>query len=165
MSIKPVIFQGTFDPFTNGHLAIVKSMLELFGAVRILLLINPDKTPIFSVQERKEIIQAATAGLTGVSVDSFDGLLVDYMRPRGLTICARGIRNVTDAAYEIHNAHLSQALYPCLCTLFFPCPAEWSQVSSSAVKGACQSGTFPTKWLPVETQPIVAAKFNLQKTL
>jgi len=165
MSIKPVIFQGTFDPFTNGHLAIVKSILQLFGSVRILLLINPDKTPVFSVQERKEIIQAATADLTGVSVDSFDGLLVDYMRARELNICARGIRNAADAAYEIRNAQLSQALYPSLCTLFFPCPSQWSQVSSSVVKGACQSGTFPTEWLPAGAQKIVARKFNLPKTL
>ncbi len=158
MSIKPVIFQGTFDPFTNGHLAIVKNALHLFGAVRVLLLVNPDKTPLFSVEERKEMIAAATADLQGVSVDSFDGLLVDYMRARELKICVRGVRNAADAAYEINNAHLSQTLYPDLCTLFLPCPLGFSEVSSSSVKSAYKAGTLPDCWVCPAVYEYLSAK-------
>lgn len=156
-----IIFQGTFDPFTTGHLEIVRRAHRLFGAVRVLLLVNPDKTPLFSVEERKEMIAAAVADLPGVSVDSYDGLLVDYMRARGLTVCVRGVRNKQDAAYELHNAQLSRALYPALHTLFFPCETARAQISSSAVKAACQTGQLPDGWVPPVVQKKLAEKFSL----
>ena len=156
-----IIFQGTFDPFTNGHLEVVKQARALFGAVRILLLVNPDKTPLFSVEERKEMIAEAVAGSPQVSVDSYGGLLVDYMRARDLTVCVRGVRNAEDAAYELHNAHLSGALYPALHTFYLPCPAALKEVSSSAVKTACQTGRLPDGWVPPAVQKKLAEKFSL----
>ena len=156
-----IIFQGTFDPFTSGHLEIVKQARALFGQVRVLILVNPDKTPLFSVEERKKMITEAVADLSGVSVDSDEGLLVDYMRVRGLTTCVRGVRNRADAAYELHNAHLSQALYADLCTLFFPCSAQSREISSSAVKAACQAGTLPVDWVPAAVRTYLARKFPL----
>ena len=157
---KIIIFQGTFDPFTNGHLAILKTALSLFGQVRVLLLINPDKKPLFSVQERIDMIRAATADLPGVSVDSFGGLLVDYMRTHHLTVCVRGVRNEADAAYELQNAHLSQALYSNLHTLFIACPAEFALISSSAVKTACAQGALPVNWVPRAVQTELHKKFS-----
>ena len=159
MATKPVIFQGTFDPFTNGHLAVLKTALDLFGQVRVLLLINPDKKPLFSVQEREEMIKQIAADLPGVSVDHFDGLLVDYMRAHNLTTCVRGVRNEQDAAYELHNAHLSQQLYPDLCTLFIPAETAFVPVSSSAAKIAYQNQTLPLNWLPEGVQQRLAKKF------
>lgn len=143
MSELPVIFQGTFDPFTNGHLDILQKALALFGQVRVLLLVNPDKKPLFSLDERKEIILHATQHLSGVSVDSSQGLLVDYMRARGLTVCVRGVRNQTDAAYELYNAHLSKQLYPPLTTCFIACAAELKTLSSSSIKEAWARGENP----------------------
>ena len=107
------------------------------------------------------MMTAAVADLTGVSVDSFSGLLVDYMRAHGLSVCVRGVRNAADAEYELHNAHLSQALYPELFTLFLPCPAMLKEVSSSAVKSACQKGNLPTNWVPTIVQNKLAEKFPL----
>ena len=159
MAKQTVIFQGTFDPFTNGHLAVVKQALQLFGQVRILLLVNPDKTPLFLLDERKELIQAATADLPGVSVDSFDGLLVDYMRAHHLTVCVRGVRSAEDAAYEMHNDHLSQALYPALYTLLIACPGAYQAVSSSAVKAACMQGNLPAGWVPEVVEQALKQKF------
>ena len=161
MTKQPVIFQGTFDPFTNGHLEIVKKARALFGQVRVLLLVNPDKTPLFSVAERKEMITAAVADLPGVSVDSYEGLLVDYMRARNLTVCVRGVRNAQDAAYELHNAHLSQSLYPALHTLFLPCSNGLTQISSSAVKEMCRTGILPSGWVLPAVQQKLSEKFSL----
>jgi pantetheine-phosphate adenylyltransferase len=142
-------------------LEIVKQAYALFGSVRILLLINPDKTPLFSVEERKEMISQAVADLPGVSVDSYNGLLVDYMRARNLTVCVRGVRNGADASYELHNAHLSQSLYPVLHTLFLPCPAALKEISSSCVKAACQTGRLPDGLLPASVVKKLAEKFLL----
>ena len=156
-----IVFQGTFDPFTNGHLAVVKTALALFGQVRILLLINPDKTPLFSVEERIKMIRAATADLPGVSVDSFDGLLADYMRAHQLCVCVRGVRSEQDAAYELHNAHLSQALYPSLYTLLIACPDAFLHISSSALKTLCAQKEIPTGWVPLAVEKQITKKFSL----
>ncbi len=154
-----IVFQGTFDPFTNGHLEIVKKAHALFGAVRVLLLINPDKTPLFSVEERKEMIQLAVADIPNITVDSYEGLLVDYMRKHNLTICVRGVRNAEDAAYELHNAHLSQALFSSLYTFFLPSSDGFAEISSSAAKAACQTGRLPVDWLPPVVQQKLTEKF------
>lgn len=163
MNDAPVIFQGTFDPFTMGHLAMVKQMRELFGPVRILLLINPDKTPLFSVEERKQIILQAIAGLSGVSVDSYDGWLVDYMRARNLTVNVRGVRNGADATYELANHHISQKLYPALRTFLLPCPSCLRKISSSAVKQACASGQLPQGWVPAAAEQKLSEKYIFTK--
>lgn len=147
MSELPVIFQGTFDPFTNGHLDILQKALALFGQVRVLLLVNPDKKPLFSLEERKEMIARATQHLSGVSIDSSEGLLVDYMRTHHLTTCVRGVRNQTDAAYELYNAHLSKQLYPALTTCLIASSKATQAISSSAVKQAWAQGVCPENWV------------------
>ena len=83
MNKKTVVFQGTFDPFTLGHLYIVQDALAVFDKVIILLLVNPDKKPLFSLEERKEMILSSVEGLSGVEVDSYSGLLVEYMKEHG----------------------------------------------------------------------------------
>ena len=148
MNKKTVIFQGTFDPFTCGHLAVVEDALKIFEEVIILLLINPEKTPLFSVSERKEMIEKTVAHLPGVRVDSFEGLLVEYMQEHGLHICVRGIRDEKDLRYEIKNHSLSKALFPELQTMFVPCRGGQDCVSSSVVKEEIQKGNLPQKWLP-----------------
>ncbi len=160
MTQNPVIFQGTFDPFTCGHLAVLTQALAVFGQVRVLLLINPDKKPLFSVDEREKLIREITADFPGVSVDHFDGLLVDYMRARGLTVCVRGVRNQTDAAYELRNHQLSSALYPSLKTFLFACRPEWSAVSSSQVKEMYQQGCLPAAWAPETVRRALSKKLS-----
>ena len=154
-----VVYQGTFDPFTQGHLAVLKEALHRFSAVRILLLVNPEKKPLFSVQERKEMIAAATAGLKGISIDSDTGLLVDYMRKHGVSVCVRGVRNEQDRIYELYNHQLSQALYPSLQTILLPCAVAWKEVSSSAVKKACEEGMLPTQWVSPKIVSFLKQKF------
>ncbi len=154
-----VIYQGTFDPLTNGHLDIIKKALGLFGQVRVLLLVNPDKQPLFSVQERKDMIAAATADLPGVSIDSDTGLLVDYMRAHRAPVCVRGVRNAQDCAYELHNHALSHQLYPDMETILLPADPMWQEVSSSAVKAACARGQLPPAWVPAGVWQALEKKF------
>ena len=154
-----VVYQGTFDPFTQGHLAILKNALSLFGSVRVLLLVNPDKQPLFSLQERKEMIALATAGLAGVSIDSDSGLLVDYMRAHAVTRCVRGVRDEADASYEMKNHALSQQLYPALQTLLLSCDPALKEISSSRVKEACMQGHVPKEWICQQTLPFLRRKF------
>ena len=148
MDPKRAVYQGTFDPFTSGHLSVLRAARALFDEVVVLLLVNPAKQPLFSLPERVELVRQAVADLPGVTVDSSSGLLVEYMRSRGITFCVRGVRNAQDAAYELRNHSLSQALYPPLQTLLLPCDSRWQAVSSSAVKAACVSGRLPRAWVP-----------------
>ena len=158
MNKKTVVFQGTFDPFTLGHLYIVQDALAVFDKVIILLLVNPDKKPLFSLEERKEMILSSVEGLSGVEVDSYSGLLVEYMKEHGLHICVRGIRNEQDWIYEMKNHSLSKSLYPQLQTVFLSCSATASHISSSALKQACQDGKIPSKWVPFPVEQALTKK-------
>lgn len=142
------VYQGTFDPFTSGHLAVLKDALAVFDEVIVLLLVNPAKKPLFSVQERKDMIAASVADLPGARVDSYGGLLADYMQARGLRVCVRGVRNGADFAFELESHRLSRAFYPALQTVFLPCAPQWEALSSSALKAACARGRAPRAWAP-----------------
>ncbi|MBQ7908621.1 MAG: pantetheine-phosphate adenylyltransferase [Elusimicrobiaceae bacterium] len=159
MSKKIAVYQGTFDPFTQGHLAVVQDALSVFDEVCILLLVNPAKKPLFSVKERKEMIEQTVCSLPRVWVDSYEGLLADYMQERGLVCSVRGVRNEQDYAYELENHQLSKNFYPQLQTFFLPCAPQWSCVSSGAVKAACVCGKLPSSWVSDAVAKELLAKF------
>lgn len=150
MNKQTVVYQGTFDPFTSGHLSVLKNACRLFEKVVVLLLVNPAKKPLFSVQERKEMIERTLAqeGLEMARVDSFEGLLADYMQKNALTACVRGVRNGKDCDFELENHRLSRQFFPQLQTIMLPCEEPWAAVSSSAVKAACRCGRMPGSWVP-----------------
>ena len=160
MNKKTAIFQGTFDPFTLGHLRVLQDALTVFDRVIVLLLINPEKVPLFSVEERKEMISKSVEDLSGVEVDSYQGLLVDYMKERDLYISVRGIRNEKDSIYEMKNHALSKAFYPPLQTLFLACPKENVAISSSTVKQMCNNGEIPANWVPFPVEEALRKKFE-----
>ena len=148
--MQTVVYQGTFDPFTQGHLAVVKSARQLFDRVVVLLLVNPGKKPLFSVQDRqkKKKKTLELAQIDGVSVDHSDGLLADYMQKHGLSVCVRGIRNGRDCEFELENHRLSRHFFAGLQTVFLPCDPQLADISSSAVKAACGYGKLPKTWVP-----------------
>lgn len=150
MKKRIAVFQGTFDPFTSGHLSILKSALSIFDGVRVLLLVNPAKKPLFSILEREEMIRASVeeAGLRDVEVDNYEGLLAHYMQEHGLQCCVRGLRGARDAEFELENHRLSRVFYPSLQTVLLPCEPPWADVSSSALKTACACGRVPAAWAP-----------------
>lgn len=134
------VYPGTFDPITNGHVDILYRALELFDRVVVALADNPRKHPLFSLAERKRLIRHALAGDKRVEVDSFRGLLVDYVRRRGAKFVIRGLRAVADFEYEFQFAHMNRQLAPEVETIFLMTNEDNFFVSSSLVREVAEMG-------------------------
>jgi pantetheine-phosphate adenylyltransferase len=129
-----IIYPGSFDPPTNGHLDLTARAATLFDEVVVAVLSHDRKDPLFTVEERVEMLRGAGAALPNVAVESFDGLLVDFVRAKGARLILRGIRAVSDYEYELQMALMNRKLSPDLETVFM-LPAEaYSYVSSRLVK-------------------------------
>src|SRR5512140_3246314 len=118
MPKRTAIYPGSFDPLTNGHLAIIQRGLKVFDRLIVAVANNPDKRPLFSVEERRDMIAQALNGDARVEVDSFDALLVDYARRKGVNTVLRGLREVSDFEYEVQPANMNRYLPPDLETVF-----------------------------------------------
>lgn len=129
-----VIYPGTFDPPTNGHLDLIQRASAVFEHVAVAVLRNDEKSPLFSVSERVEMLEEATAAFDNVSIDSFQGLLVDYARKRDARLILRGIRAISDYEYELQMALMNRQLHPGIETLFIPAAEQFSYLSSRLVK-------------------------------
>ena len=134
------VFPGSFDPITNGHLDIVDRVLRVFGRVRMAILVNPEKQPLFSVDERVAIIREAYRGNPRVDVDTFSGLLVDYAERAGASVIIRGIRAISDFEYEFQMALMNRRLNPQIETVFMMPAESYSYVSSRMVKEVFRLG-------------------------
>jgi pantetheine-phosphate adenylyltransferase len=130
---------GTFDPVTNGHLDIIERASETFETVVVAVLENPSKQPMFSVGERVAMLEKACAGMAGVEVAAFKGLLVDFARDRGDAVIVKGLRAVSDYEFEIQMAQMNHRLGE-VETLFMPTNPSWSFLSSSLVKEVARFG-------------------------
>jgi len=128
------VFPGSFDPITNGHLDIIARSLTVFDAVTVAILVNPEKQPLFTVEERVEIIGETHQGDPRVKVETFTGLLVDYAERAGATVIVRGLRAISDFEAEGQLAHNNRVLAPDVDTVFFMTSVEFGYVSSSLVK-------------------------------
>ncbi len=128
------LFPGSFDPITNGHLDIISRGARLFDQVVVAILVNIEKSPLFTVPERVALLREVLAELPNVSVDTFDGLLVDYARRRRATAVVRGLRAISDFEYEMQMALMNRRLSPELETVFMMPAEAYSYVSSRLVK-------------------------------
>jgi len=128
------VFPGSFDPLTNGHLDIVKRGLAVFDRVRLAILVNSEKKPLFSVEERLAILREAFRGKPRLEVDTFSGLLVDYARKVGAGVIIRGLRAISDFEYEFQMALMNRRLDPRIETVFMMPAESYSYVSSRLVK-------------------------------
>ncbi|HJV03932.1 MAG TPA: pantetheine-phosphate adenylyltransferase [Actinomycetota bacterium] len=130
---------GMFDPVTNGHLDILHRAAALFDRVVVAVVENPTKEPLFGTEERVAMLEEAVAGLPGVEVSSFAGLLVDYARERGVDVIVKGLRAVSDFDYELQMAQMNRHLSR-IETYFVPTSPRWSYLSSSLVKQVAKYG-------------------------
>lgn len=134
------IYPGSFDPVTNGHIDIIKRSIKIFSKVIPAILVNPEKKPLFTVEERLYLLKDACKDLEGVDPVFFDGLLVDAAKKYGATVVIRGIRAVSDYEYELQMALMNRSLYEELETLFLVPAQEYSFLSSRLVKDVYGAG-------------------------
>lgn len=128
------VCSGSFDPVTYGHLDIIARGANVFDNVIVAVLINSKKNSLFSVEERVELLRQATADMKNVEVDSFDGLLIDYMNKKGAQVIIRGLRAVSDFEYEMQVASINKKLDENIETFFMMTNNQYSYLSSSIVK-------------------------------
>lgn len=143
---------GSFDPPTNGHLDIIERCVSTFDRVIVAIVGNPSKTPMFSADERKNLLEGSCAQWKSVEVDSFTGLLVDFASARGANVIVKGLRAITDFDYEMQMSQMNRHLSGML-TLFIPTKSEYGYLSSSLVKEVARFGGSVDELVP----PVVAA--------
>lgn len=157
--MKTVVCPGSFDPITKGHLDIIERAAHLFDHVIVVVLQNPNKTATFRVEERLDFIRRTTDGLENVSVDSYDGLLVDYVQKVGAVAVVKGLRAVTDFEYEFQMSLVNRQLCPAVDTIFLNTAQEYLYLSSSMVRQIASFGGDISQFVP---QAILA---DIQKRL
>ncbi len=132
--MKNAICPGSFDPLTNGHVDIITRASQIFDKVIVAVLQNPNKKPLFTMDERVAMIKESVKHLSNVEVDSYSGLLVDYARQRGACAIVRGLRAISDFEFELMHASVNRKLAPELETVYMMTSNEFSFLSSSVVK-------------------------------
>lgn len=159
MSERIAIYPGTFDPFHNGHLEIVRRALRIFDRVIIALGLNPDKKTLFSVEERLDMIRNSIDGDPRIEWDYFDGLLVRYADSKGATAIIRGLRAVSDFEYEFQIALMNRKLNRNVETLFLMTAARYLYVSSRIIKATVCAGGSPEGLVPDYVLQVLKRRF------
>lgn len=152
--IKRCVFAGTFDPPTLGHKAVVDDCLKVFDEVVIALLTNPKKQPLFTVDERKEML-ALTCGEKGVRVVAFDGTVAAFMKQEKIDVYVRGIRNSTDLDFENDNFYASKKLDENVTAFYVPCRQELLHVSSTMVRNSLHFATPIDEYVTKEVKNFI----------
>jgi pantetheine-phosphate adenylyltransferase len=134
------VYPGSFDPPTNGHLDLIERGSKIFDELVVAILQNPEKAPLFSVADRRRMLEAMTADFENVSVDTFEGLTVDYALRVEATAILRGIRAISDYEYELQMALMNRKIQPGLETVFMMPAERYSYVSSRLVREVAQLG-------------------------
>jgi pantetheine-phosphate adenylyltransferase len=156
MKEKVVIYPGTFDPITNGHLSIITRALKIFDKLVIAILNNPQKVPLFSLKERTLMIRDVLKGLSRVEVDSFTGLLVDYVVKKKTNVVIRGLRALSDFEYEFQMALMNRKLNREVQSIFLMTDYKWFYTSSTIIKEAASLGGDVSGLVP----PVVCHKLK-----
>jgi pantetheine-phosphate adenylyltransferase len=142
------IYAGSFDPPTNGHLDLVDRSSKLFPKVVVALGCNPARSPLFSVEERLELLRAICAPYDNVEVCSFSGLLIDFGKSIGARVVVRGLRAGTDFEYELQIAHANADMHPEIDTVFLPTRANYGFISASLVREIASHGGEIGRYAP-----------------
>ena len=157
---KIAICPGSFDPITNGHLYIIKRGAEIFGEVIVVVFKNQSKSPLFSVEERIELIREATKDLPNVSVDESKGLVVDYASEKNASAILRGLRAVSDFEYEMQITSMNRKLNADVETFFMMTNNQYSFLSSSIVKEAARYHSDVSDLVPKAVEEALKEKYS-----
>jgi len=162
MKTSVAIYPGSFDPVTNGHLDLIERGEKMFDLVIVAVLKNAEKQPLFTVDERVEMLREVTQNWSGVEVDVFEGLLVDYARKRHAGVILRGIRAISDYEYELQMALMNRKLEPRLETVFMIPGEPYSYLSSRLVREIAQFGGPLDGFVPSVVEQRLRAKVSSQ---
>jgi pantetheine-phosphate adenylyltransferase len=157
------IYPGSFDPLTNGHLDLIARGSKIFDELIVAILRNAGKEPLFSIEERKEMIRAETAKFENVRVETFDGLLVDFAARQGAQAVLRGIRAISDYEYELQMAMMNRKLDARVETVFMMPAETYSYLSSRLVKEIFTLGGSVQGLVPASVEERLMKKFNFNK--
>lgn len=137
---RVAVYPGSFDPITNGHLSLLRRGLQIFDKIIIAIAINPGKKPLFSLEERVDILKTVLKDYPRIEIDHFQGLSVDYVQKREANIILRGIRALSDFEYEFQLALMNRKLSQKVETVFMMTDYKWFYISSSIIKEAASHG-------------------------
>lgn len=160
MPEKVAVYPGSFDPITYGHINIIERALRIFEEVIVAVAINYQKKALFSPQERVEMIQEALRGLSGVVVESFEGLLIEYMKRKGARVIIRGLRATSDFEYEYHMASMNRSLWPEVDTIFMVTAKDFFFISSRTIKEVASLGGNVEEFVPPNVAVRLQEKFR-----
>ncbi|MFW6334746.1 MAG: pantetheine-phosphate adenylyltransferase [Desulfosalsimonas sp.] len=158
---KTAIYPGSFDPVTNGHIDIIDRGLKIFDRIIVTILENPSKKLLFSVEERKELLEQSLQDISGLEIASYDGLLVDYAKKRGAHAILRGMRAVSDFEYEFQMALMNRRLNREIQTVFLMTGLRWIFTSSSIIKEAAKFGGNIESMVPPPVQKKLEEQFKV----
>jgi pantetheine-phosphate adenylyltransferase len=158
--VRIAVYPGSFDPTTNGHLDIIKRSAKLVDKLIVGVLKNNSKQPLFSTDERVELLKKLTKDMENVEVDSFSGLLVDFLKEKNATIIVRGFRAVSDFEYELQIAQTNYSLDNNIETICLITRVEYSFLSASIVKEVAMYGGDISKMVPEETAVYMNKKYK-----
>ena len=157
---KRALYTGSFDPMTHGHLDIIERASKMFGELTVGVIVNPNKKPLFTKEERVAMIEAETAHLGNVKVDCFQGLLADYVNANGFNAVIRGLRATTDFEYEIQMAQMNDRLFnDGIESVFLMTSPEYSFISSSMIKEVVSLGESVDGLIPDRIMEEIKAKY------
>lgn len=153
------VYPGSFDPMTNGHLDIIKRSAKLFDEVIVAVLINSAKSPLFCVEERVTLLREATKELDNVKIDSFEGLLVDFVEGNSVDVIVKGLRAVSDFESELQMAAMNRKLNE-VETVFMMTETEYSYLSSSLVKEVSRFDGDVSQLVPPHVEKALKTKYS-----
>lgn len=160
MMSRIAICPGSFDPITNGHLDIIERGSRIFDEIVVTIFNNQSKSPLFTIQERIKLIEEATKYIPNVSVDSNDGLLIDYAKEKNVNVILRGLRAVSDFEYEMQITSMNRKLDHEIETLFMMTNNQYSFLSSSIVKEVAKYNACVSDLVPPVVEKALQKKFN-----
>lgn len=157
------VYPGSFDPLTNGHVDIITRGARLFDRIVVAILVNAEKSPLFSMQERVAIARTVFSGLPNVEIDTFDGLLVDYVERRGAAVIVRGLRAVSDFEFEFQMALMNQRLNGRIETVFMMPAEQYTYISSRMIKEVFSLGGRVHGLVPDTVEERLREKFAARR--
>ncbi|HEX9619013.1 MAG TPA: pantetheine-phosphate adenylyltransferase [Polyangiaceae bacterium] len=158
---KLAIYAGSFDPPTYGHVDLVERASKLFPVVNVAIGVHPGRTPLFSLEERLELLRSICADYENVTVVTFEGLLVDFASKIGARVIVRGLRAGTDFEYELQIAHANADLRPEIDTVFLPTRANYGFISASLVREIASHGGDVSRYAPEVVRAALRRRFAL----